>query len=386
MATFYEILGVEKTVEPTQLKVAYRRLARRYHPDVNPEDPESHERMARINEAFTTLMDPVSRMEYDATLGAGFFREARPYAPQEETPTPVHVRLSHRLRGHRTPVYGLSFVPDADELLSSSFDNELIWWDLQVPEIRRRHRLEGGVVSTVRACAGDRVLAAGATDALVSVWELRAGAQNVWRDANSQWIACLALTADGGAVALGSARNSVTVTRTADGVPVFTRTRHEQSVTAVAWSNDGRFLATGSADATVKLWHGANGVELHTFPQVRTTVTALAFSPDGKYLAVAAVDLSVRVFDIEGLKLHKVMFGHERPIETMVFHRNGWLLATGSRDGTIGLWNATKGIENVRMNVSDLPIACVAFSDDGHRLAASGMDRTVRVWDLTVGR
>lgn len=77
------------------------------------------------------------------------------------------------------------------------------------------------------------------------------------------------------------------------------------------------------------------------------------------------------------------MFGHEKPIETLAFHPNNWLFASGSRDGTVGLWNAAKGIGNVRINASTRPIAAVGFSPDGSILAAGGQDKLIRLWDVT---
>jgi len=76
------------------------------------------------------------------------------------------------------------------------------------------------------------------------------------------------------------------------------------------------------------------------------------------------------------------MFGHTKPIESLSFHPNNWLFASGSRDGTVGLWNAAKGIGNVRIDCSPRPVSCVAFSPDGTRLAAGGQDRLVRLWEV----
>jgi WD40 repeat protein len=73
-------------------------------------------------------------------------------------------------------------------------------------------------------------------------------------------------------------------------------------------------------------------------------VTSIAFSSDNRYIAVAGVDLSIRVFNLDTGQLIKMLYGHERPIEALAFHPNGWLFASASRDGTIGLWNAAKGI------------------------------------------
>ena len=381
ISSFYDVLGVGRTVSPETIRKAYRRLASKHHPDVSS-DPDAHENMARINEAFNTLIDGDRRSEYDAMLAGGAFES--PAAPRREPPQkPIVVRFLTRLTAHQTPVYAVSFAPDTGNLISSAFDNEIIWWDASLAGPSRRTKLDAGVISTLRAFPGGRLVAAGSAENLISLWHLNGPIVDSWRCSNEEWVSCLAISGDGQALATGSLYKTLAVNSTVNGGSIYRKKEHDQSVTAVAWSADGKYLATGSADASVKLFHSANGALLHTFRQVRSTVTALAFSHDSRYIAVAAVDLSIRVFRLSDGGLEKMMFGHTKPIETLAFHPNGWLFASGSRDGTVGLWNAAKGIGNVRIEASERPISCVAFSPDGSKLAAGGQDKVVRLWQVT---
>jgi curved DNA-binding protein len=62
---YYKTLGLSKTVTPDEIKKAYRKLARKLHPDLNPNDKDAHKKFQQINEANEVLSDPEKRKQYD---------------------------------------------------------------------------------------------------------------------------------------------------------------------------------------------------------------------------------------------------------------------------------------------------------------------------------
>ncbi len=82
----YKVLGISKTATEAEIKKAYRKLARKYHPDVNPGDQSAEERFKTISEAYSVLSDPKKRIEYDEYGDSAFKHSSSNDAPRRGNP------------------------------------------------------------------------------------------------------------------------------------------------------------------------------------------------------------------------------------------------------------------------------------------------------------
>lgn len=103
---YYNILGVPRNASPADIKRAYRELARRWHPDRNPDDPSGGQRFKDATEAYNVLSDPEQRERYDR-LGPLFTADGRPPEPGA-----VNDALSQAWRS----VFGRRRPPRGDDL------------------------------------------------------------------------------------------------------------------------------------------------------------------------------------------------------------------------------------------------------------------------------
>ncbi|HKI20736.1 MAG TPA: WD40 repeat domain-containing protein, partial [Isosphaeraceae bacterium] len=109
-------------------------------------------------------------------------------------------------------------------------------------------------------------------------------------------------------------------------------------------------------------------------------VRSVAFHDDGYMLASGSSDRTVKLWEWPSGKLLRTLEGHRDNVRSVAFDSEGYMLASGSRDETIKLWETTSGRLLRTLEGHTGPVDAVACSADGRLLASKSHDGTIRVW------
>ena len=291
------------------------------------------------------------------------------------------------LRGHTDLAEGLAFSPDGNQLVSAGSAVRI--WDLTKQPGALIIDAHKDWAWDISFSPDGRTLASASKDATVKIWNAVNG-RELTTLKHPQWVNGLAYSPDGTTLATADDDMLVRVWNLFSGQNMFTLNGHNAVVECVKFSPDGKLLASGGKTGEIKLWNAATGAEIATLRSANQNIIwLLSFSPDGKYLVAGEGGLEVltietghvlTVWDVSSRQLVKTLLGHASDVRAIAFSPDGKLLASGSYDDTIKLWDATTWEEIATLKTHT--VQGIAFSPDGKRLASGGRDKTIKIWDV----
>lgn len=151
----------------------------------------------------------------------------------------------------------------------------------------------------------------------------------------------------------------------------------------------GPILAGVGSDQTIYLWDASSGAVVDVLRGHAQTVQSLAFSPDGALLASGTYDGTILVWEVGAAgraRLLATLRTHSHIVRVLAFHPDSHLLASGSADRTIRLWDVHEGKVLQTLSGHTGEVTKLAFHPDGKTLISSSADRVLKLWDVQTGR
>ena len=115
-------------------------------------------------------------------------------------------------------------------------------------------------------------------------------------------------------------------------------------------------------------------------------ISSIAYSPDGKLVASGSFDNTIKLWDVETGKELRTFYGHTGKVMSVAFSPDGKLLASGGSDFVIRLWDVSTGKQAKVLEYHSNSVNAVRFSPDGKTIVSGSDDQTVKIWDVATGR
>lgn len=324
--------------------------------------------------------------------------------------------LLSTIAGHHDAVHSVAFAPDGQQLVSASADGAVQVWQAADGQLVGSLADQLDWVHEVAFSPDGQTLAAALEGELVRLWRMpdqlplgELGGYGGTSPAEARFSyrrgrARVAFGPDGQTLASGVGYD-LKLWRVADQAALWaTRAHRFTGLNGLAFAPDGRTLASALED--VKLWQVLDGTLVRTLavpggqspaPSPASQVGALAselaspvvpgrevlsiaFSPNGELLAAGSNDGAVHLWQVGDGTLLATLVGHTKSVQSVAFSPRGETLATASADATVRLWRVLDATP-VSVFTGDAGwMHSVAFSPDGRILASGAADGTIRLW------
>lgn len=159
-------------------------------------------------------------------------------------------------------------------------------------------------------------------------------------------------------------------------------------VQELAISPNGLLVGSAHDDNSVRLWDTETKSELISHYKHSEIINRLSFSFDNTRLASCGTDETIIVWDVEKSRQYSKLIGHKDNIKAIAFSPvNREILASGSTDGTVRLWNTTTGKELAIISTGHTSsVKALAFTVDNAMLCSGASNGTVQIWDVRTGK
>ncbi|HEY6285789.1 MAG TPA: hypothetical protein VIX20_09015 [Ktedonobacteraceae bacterium] len=312
--------------------------------------------------------------------------------PQQAVPTNATSMLV--FSQHQQTVRSITWSPGGKMLASGASDAQVLIWDLNGNVQARKG--QAGVVRSVAWSPNGQQLAVGAANQVLFLNPLNGTLLAQPAQKHTDAVTTLAWsTRQPELVVSGGLDKQAVVWNTTSYTPQTIFTGHTTAIESAAWASDSQTVATSSHGGVVRVWSAENGQQVHGFfMDAQLPMRAVSFASSGGQLAVGGDDGIVRLwnglvcqeqnqndFGTQCLDTPQRLRAHQGHVHALAWSPDARFLATGGDDGILAIWYPMQSQTPLLKIPHNAPLLALAWSADGTQVAtASG--NSVTIWGL----
>jgi WD40 repeat protein len=168
-------------------------------------------------------------------------------------------------------------------------------------------------------------------------------------------------------------------------IRTFSEINHQ--IVCASYSPDGSFIITAGSDSSLIIWNADRKTIYRTITGLRARPNDALITGDNKYALSGGKDNIVTLWDLTAIppKIVRTFEGHNGAIKSIDISRDGRMVATGSTDRTVRVWDFQSANLVYELQGHSKDVNCVTFSPDGKTLASGGADGIINLWNMNNG-
>jgi serine/threonine protein kinase len=312
--------------------------------------------------------------------------------PPKAIPTPLiqpiaNWNCDYTFTWHSKPINEIEIFTNGQYLISGDDGGTVAVWNLTMPQQPIATYCTNNAIYTVAASPNHSQIASGDKNRRVqlrrkesiinSLQELHANSSSV--DSHHGFIYCVRFSPDGKILASGAADRRIRLWNTDTGKIISTFDGHQESVMALAFMPNGKILISAGVDRTIRFWDVERKQLLKTIEAHTQAIHALAISRDGSLIISGSLDRTVQVRQL-GTSVHHTLEGHQDGVLAVAISPDNQTIASGSMDGMVHLWDANTKQLITSLQAHQSAVRSIVFQINSKFFITASWDRTIKIW------
>jgi WD40 repeat protein len=283
-----------------------------------------------------------------------------------------------------TVVSGVVLTSDGRSVIAATDDHAVSVWETSTGELQRRYEGHADWVRALAIAPDARLLISGAHDRTVCLWDLAQHQRVAQLPISENAVAAVAFHGNGQQIAIVGFGGSMQIVNTSSGQVMQAYECAGVDQRAIVFSPDGERMAAAGRNGRIRVWNTLNGTPERDIDTDGRAVRALAFSPNSRQLAAAGDGTKIRIFDAATGQLKITFDSRPAKVFALVF-TSEQQVASGGSDNRICLWDVTSGQQAAVLVGHTGTVTSLSTAANGGMLASGSFDTTVRIWNLNPG-